>query len=107
MLKHLIQLASRHGADVALLEVRPSNVAAVDLYRSLGFNEVGIRRNYYPADDGREDLAAETYRPAVYRVYRGGSFNDEAAQTRSRARGCSDAETQVTWRGFRVVSALG
>ena len=55
MLEHLIQLASRHGADVALLEVRPSNVAAVDLYRSLGFNEVGIRRNYYPADEGRED----------------------------------------------------
>ena len=55
MLRHLVQLAGRHGADVVLLEVRPSNVAAVDLYRSLGFNEVGIRKNYYPADDGRED----------------------------------------------------
>lgn len=55
MLRHLVQLAGRHGADVVLLEVRPSNVAAVDLYRNLGFNEVGIRKNYYPADDGRED----------------------------------------------------
>ncbi|KPK55745.1 MAG: ribosomal-protein-alanine acetyltransferase [Thiotrichales bacterium SG8_50] len=55
MLRHLVNLARKHGADVALLEVRPSNVAAVDLYRSVGFNEVGIRKNYYPADKGRED----------------------------------------------------
>jgi ribosomal-protein-alanine N-acetyltransferase len=42
-------------ADVVFLEVRPSNVVACDLYRSLGFNEIGVRRNYYPAQKGHED----------------------------------------------------
>ena len=37
------------------LEVRASNVAAIALYESLGFNEATIRRNYYPTAEGRED----------------------------------------------------
>jgi ribosomal-protein-alanine N-acetyltransferase len=37
------------------LEVRASNTAAIALYESLGFNEATIRRNYYPAKEGRED----------------------------------------------------
>jgi ribosomal-protein-alanine N-acetyltransferase len=37
------------------LEVRPSNAAARRLYADNGFNEVGLRRNYYPASKGRED----------------------------------------------------
>ncbi len=37
------------------LEVRPSNQVACNLYEDLGFNEVGIRENYYPAYVGRED----------------------------------------------------
>ena len=42
------------------LEVRPSNVSAIALYESVGFNEMAIRRGYYPADpkqfkSGRED----------------------------------------------------
>lgn len=32
-----------------LLEVRPSNVAALGLYRDAGFGEIGLRRGYYPA----------------------------------------------------------
>lgn len=55
MLKQLISLASRQGADTLLLEVRPSNLAALKLYQGLGFNEVGSRKNYYPAEQGRED----------------------------------------------------
>lgn len=55
MLRHLMGLARRHRVDMVLLEVRPSNAGAVHLYESLGFNEVGVRRNYYPADNGRED----------------------------------------------------
>jgi ribosomal-protein-alanine N-acetyltransferase len=55
LLKHLIELAGRHGADICLLEVRPSNRSAIGLYHKLGFNEVGIRRNYYPDQNGRED----------------------------------------------------
>jgi ribosomal-protein-alanine N-acetyltransferase len=55
LLLHLIEIARRHGADTFLLEVRPSNHAALELYRAQHFNEVGLRRNYYPTSDGRED----------------------------------------------------
>jgi len=55
LLKHFLQLARRHGADTLMLEVRPSNRKAISLYEKLGFNEIGVRRNYYPAEDGRED----------------------------------------------------
>ena len=35
------------------LEVRPTNTAAIELYRSFGFEEVGRRKNYYdlPKED--------------------------------------------------------
>ena len=55
LLKHFQQLARRHGADTLMLEVRPSNRNAISLYEKLGFNEIGVRRNYYPAAEGRED----------------------------------------------------
>jgi len=55
LLAHLIALARRRHADTALLEVRPSNRAALGLYRAAGFNEVGMRRGYYPGVKGRED----------------------------------------------------
>ncbi len=56
LLKHFLQLACRHNADAVMLEVRPSNTAALKLYEKLGFNEIGVRRNYYPAEGGqRED----------------------------------------------------
>jgi ribosomal-protein-alanine N-acetyltransferase len=35
--------------------VRRSNTVARALYRSFGFEEIGIRRDYYPAARGRED----------------------------------------------------
>jgi len=35
--------------------VRLSNNAAIALYRAQGFNEVGMRKNYYPGENGRED----------------------------------------------------
>ncbi len=55
IMQHLIDLASRLHTDTLLLEVRPSNVPAIRLYESMGFNQVGIRKDYYPARDGRED----------------------------------------------------
>jgi ribosomal-protein-alanine N-acetyltransferase len=55
MLRHLLHLARRHDADMALLEVRPSNLAAIALYETSGFNEIGRRPDYYPALHGRED----------------------------------------------------
>ncbi len=55
LMEHLLRLARRHHANTMFLEVRPSNVAACALYERLGFNEVGLRRNYYPDNNGRED----------------------------------------------------
>ena len=55
LLIHLLQIAWRHNARTVLLEVRPSNRAAFHLYTRMGFNEVGVRRAYYPGEKGRED----------------------------------------------------
>ncbi|OWF65708.1 ribosomal-protein-alanine N-acetyltransferase [Polynucleobacter hirudinilacicola] len=33
-----------------ILEVRPSNIAAVTLYQKLVYEQIGMRKNYYPAD---------------------------------------------------------
>lgn len=41
--------------DTLFLEVRASNQAAIALYSSLDYNEVGQRHNYYPAQNGREN----------------------------------------------------
>ncbi|MBA2259035.1 MAG: ribosomal protein S18-alanine N-acetyltransferase [Acidobacteria bacterium] len=42
------------GADKATLEVRRSNLAAIDLYEKLGFQATAVRERYYrnPDDDG-------------------------------------------------------
>jgi len=45
----------RLGLTTLLLEVRRSNSRARALYQRLGFADVGLRRNYYPAAQGRED----------------------------------------------------
>lgn len=50
-----LKLARDYGASRILLEVRPSNRAALALYASAGFSEMAIRRGYYPARNGRED----------------------------------------------------
>jgi ribosomal-protein-alanine N-acetyltransferase len=55
LLTKLLLVARKHHADTAFLEVRPSNKIAITLYSNSGFNEVGMRRNYYPAKHGRED----------------------------------------------------
>ena len=55
LLLELLSIAQAREADTAFLEVRPSNVHALSLYFSEGFNEIGNRRDYYPAKYGRED----------------------------------------------------
>ncbi|MFW0764430.1 ribosomal protein S18-alanine N-acetyltransferase [Trabulsiella odontotermitis] len=55
LLEHLIDALEKHGVVTLWLEVRASNVAAIALYESLGFNEATIRKNYYPTAEGRED----------------------------------------------------
>jgi ribosomal-protein-alanine N-acetyltransferase len=55
LLAHVEGLARRGGANAMFLEVRPSNLPAVALYRSTGYVQIGVRRHYYPAHRGRED----------------------------------------------------
>jgi ribosomal-protein-alanine N-acetyltransferase len=55
LLMYMIDIARQRSALNMFLEVRPSNQSAIGLYESIGFNEMAIRRNYYPAANGRED----------------------------------------------------
>ena len=56
LLRAMVQAARGRGARRVFLEVRPSNPVAVALYEDEGFNEIGRRPRYYPADNnGRED----------------------------------------------------
>jgi ribosomal-protein-alanine N-acetyltransferase len=57
LLEDVLQSAALAAAEVAFLEVRPSNTAAIRLYQSFRFEHVGMRRGYYQAIDGREDAA--------------------------------------------------
>jgi [ribosomal protein S18]-alanine N-acetyltransferase len=64
MLLYLLDRARVAGMYEAFLEVRPSNTVASRLYRSLGFEQVGIRKGYYQAPVGRED--AEVLRRVLH-----------------------------------------
>ena len=51
----LINIARNKQAEIMMLEVRASNVRAINCYNSAGFNEIGSRKDYYPAPNGKED----------------------------------------------------
>jgi len=55
LLQYLLSRGAAAGMHEAYLEVRPSNTAAIRLYLALGFEQVGMRRGYYQAVNGRED----------------------------------------------------
>jgi len=48
-------IAKQHQAENCILEVRESNKIGIHLYQTEGYNEIGVRKDYYPADKGRED----------------------------------------------------
>jgi [ribosomal protein S18]-alanine N-acetyltransferase len=55
LLNALLFKAQDNAVRQVFLEVRPSNRAAIKLYSSAGFEEIGIRPAYYQAKDGREN----------------------------------------------------
>lgn len=55
VLQHALELARERHAESVFLEVRPTNLRAISIYHKAGFNEVGLRKGYYPAENGRED----------------------------------------------------
>ncbi|MHB0973722.1 MAG: ribosomal protein S18-alanine N-acetyltransferase [Thiobacillus sp.] len=55
LLEHCLARACDHRAESLFLEVRISNAAAIALYHNSGFVDLAVRRDYYPAREGRED----------------------------------------------------
>ncbi len=50
-------IAKQQGAETCFLEVRPSNKVGLKLYRSESYNEIGVRKKYYPDNDGKREDA--------------------------------------------------
>jgi ribosomal-protein-alanine N-acetyltransferase len=55
MLSEMLDAARERNLRRVFLEVRPSNVAAINLYRSAGFGEIGVRQGYYQNTNDSED----------------------------------------------------
>ena len=53
VMRSVIKAIQRDGAVYVFLEVRPSNLAARNLYKKLGFKVLGTRKGYYqtPLED--------------------------------------------------------
>jgi ribosomal-protein-alanine N-acetyltransferase len=48
---HAIEgVAAQQQMPRIILEVRPSNINALQLYQTLGYEQIGLRKNYYPGD---------------------------------------------------------
>ena len=55
LLGRMFDVAASRRMQRIFLEVRASNTAAIALYRSAGFEQVGLRRGYYRNAAGSED----------------------------------------------------
>ena len=55
LLKKVESIANKFGIKEIFLEVRESNQRAIKFYRRNGFQEAGVRKNYYKLNFGRED----------------------------------------------------
>tara|TARA_B100000579_G_C22796552_1_gene837445 strand:+ start:907 stop:1413 length:507 start_codon:yes stop_codon:yes gene_type:complete len=55
LIENEISKGAKSSVKEIYLEVRVSNIGAICLYKGLGFKNVGIRKDYYPTESGRED----------------------------------------------------
>jgi len=55
LMEKSLALADAKGCRAAFLELRPANTAALRLYRKLGFEMIGKRKNYY-SETGEDAL---------------------------------------------------
>ena len=62
----VLEEALARGARRAFLEVRPSNLDAIRLYKKFGFEKVGYRRRYYR--NGEDALVMQRYLPQQFPV---------------------------------------
>lgn len=65
LLREILDRAIKGGVKQFVIEVRPSNLPALSLYKKQGFRQVGLRKGYYPArGQQREDALVLTYQLA-------------------------------------------
>jgi [ribosomal protein S18]-alanine N-acetyltransferase len=57
LVERVLRECRERGAEYVSLEVRPSNTAAISLYRKLGFVETGLRKKYY--ENGEDAILME------------------------------------------------
>lgn len=57
MLRHCESEARSRGLPAVVLEVRPSNINALDFYQRHGFEQLAVRKDYYPVGDGKREDA--------------------------------------------------
>lgn len=55
LLNSIIDQCRQHSMQTLWLEVRAGNRPAITLYQQAGFEQVEVRKGYYPAEEGRED----------------------------------------------------
>ncbi|MFL2840267.1 MAG: ribosomal protein S18-alanine N-acetyltransferase [Pseudohongiellaceae bacterium] len=55
LIQGLIDIVKHQHQNLLMLEVRASNSKAIKFYENIGFQPSGIRKDYYPAEKGRED----------------------------------------------------
>jgi len=55
LLDDVLVNSQQKKASTIFLEVRESNQRAIQLYQVAGFNEIGLRKNYYPTANGKEN----------------------------------------------------
>lgn len=69
-------MASHHGSRFITLEVRESNIPAINLYKKFGFEIIGRRKDYYHSP--REDailMGMDIGKGSLYTI-KGGSYAD-------------------------------
>ena len=57
LLQYLKLWSLQQGANCLWLEVRQSNEPALNLYQTFGFEQVGLRKDYYPASRSTRESA--------------------------------------------------
>ncbi|MBT8142730.1 MAG: ribosomal protein S18-alanine N-acetyltransferase [Gammaproteobacteria bacterium] len=60
LLSDMINLLQEKHVDTLFLEVRVSSKPAIALYEAMGFEQIGLRKDYYKTQSGKED--AVTYK---------------------------------------------
>lgn len=54
LLNDVCDILKQQGVKRLFLEVRESNSVAIGLYQTMGFSQIGLRKNYYATKTGRE-----------------------------------------------------